>query len=153
MASGGTMARLALAALASAATAGLLLALFLAAASLLAGAPGRWSDLQPALLMLLVGIVGGLVVATLPAFFAGASLWALGGRFPIARLPHAWAAAGASVGGALWALFAAFTGAFHRGPGPLETILTAASLAAGAGGALAFRSAMHLTGGRPGPLR
>jgi hypothetical protein len=146
MAAGGTMLRLALAALVSAATAGLLATFALGLPSLLGGTPGRWSDLSAALLMLSIGVVGGLVVATLPAFFAGAWLWALGDRFGSARLPHAWAAAGACVGGGLWALFAA-----SAGPVAFEAILLAASLGAGAGGALAFRSVMNLTGARPGP--
>jgi hypothetical protein len=145
MAAGGTMLRLTLAALVSAATAGLLVPLLLGLPSLLGGYPGRWFDLSGALLILSIGIVAGLVVATLPTFFAGAWLWALGDRFGLARLPCAWAAAGASVGAGLWALFVAMTG-----PGALERILLAVSLAAGAGGALAFRFVMRLTGASPG---
>ena len=148
MATGGTMLRLAFAALVSAGTAGLLVPLLLGLPSLLDGFAGRWSGLSAALSILSIGVVGGLVVATLPAFFAGAWLWALGDRFGLARLPHAWAAAGASVGAGLWALFAA-----AAGRGAFEMILLAASLAAGAGGALAFRSVMHLTGASSGPRR
>ena len=148
MAAGGMMLRLALAALASAAIAGLLVPLLLGLPSFLGGAPGRGLDLSAALLMLSIGVAGGLVVATLPAFFAGALLWALGDRFRFARLPYAWAAAGASVGAGLWALFAA-----AAGPGAFETILLGASLAAGSGGALAFRSVMRLTGAPAGRRR
>jgi hypothetical protein len=144
MAAGGMMLRLALAALVSAATAGLLVPLLLALPWLLGGASGRGLDLPAALLILAVGIVGGLVVATLPAFFAGASLWALGDRFGFVRLPHAWAATGASVGAGLWGLFEAVAGT-----GAFATILLAVSLAAGAGGALAFRSVMRLTAPPP----
>jgi hypothetical protein len=145
MAAGGMMLRLALAALVSAGTSGLIVPILLGLALLLDGNPQIGFDVRGSLLLLSVGIAGGLVVATLPAFFAGAWLWAFGDRFGRARLPAAWAAAGASVGGALWALFGAATGAFHRGPGGFEALTLAVSLAAGAGGALAFRAIMLLT--------
>ncbi|HEX8309591.1 MAG TPA: hypothetical protein VF645_14360 [Allosphingosinicella sp.] len=146
MATGGMMFRLAFAAMVSAAAAGLLLPVLVALAGLLTGDSASWSAVWSLLFFVSIGIVGGLIFATLPAFFAGASMWALGMRFRAARLAPAWAAAGASVGAALWALFQSVAGPFAgRGAGAFEVMLLGGCLAAGAGGALAFRSVMRLT--------
>ena len=143
-----TILRLGLAALASGAAAGLLLPLiyFLGALAL-----GGWPADGPAVALLIewlqVGFVAGLVLATLPAFLAGASMRALGARFGAARRPLPWAAAGAFVAAALWALAYLAGGLFGSGFGELDFLamsLLAASLPAGAGAALVFRAAVRL---------
>lgn len=154
MAAGGMLFRLAFAALVSGAAAGLLLPLLLAMAGLLAGAPPIWSAFGRLSVLLPLGPAAGLVFATLPAFFAGASMWALGERFGSAGRPPAWAAAGAAVGAALWLLFELAADSFGgSGPEAFDAALLATGLAAGAGGALAFRAAMRLAGGTFGNAR
>lgn len=93
------------------------------------------------------GLVAGLAVASIPAFVAGAAMWGLGRRIAAARRFPAWAAAGAAVGGALFALFGLVLGKMGRGGlDSFETVLLCASLIAGAGGALAFLLAIRLSG-------
>jgi hypothetical protein len=151
MASGGMMMRLGVAALVSGAVAGMLAILALFFGGLLFGSPGSWWAFSMLAEWLVIGLLAGLVVASLPAFFAGASMWALGDGFGPARHPFAWAAAGAVVGAALWALLGLLLGRAGAGGGlnAFETALLAASLVAGAGGALAFLGVMRL-GGRWG---
>ena len=145
MASGGMMWRLALAALASGAAAGMLLPLTLFVAAFAAGTAASWWAFAALVDWLKIGFVAGLVLASFPAFFAGASMWALAGSIEAARRPSAWAAAGAAVGGAGWTLL----GLMLRGGGAVdafELAILAAALAAGAGAALAFRGTMRLLG-------
>lgn len=143
MASGTIVLRLALAALASGAAAGLLatLALYVAALLLLGG--WAWQGLTASVLLggLAAGLVGGLVVATLPAFLAGAAMCALGRRFEAARRAPAWSAAGAGGGVLMWAAFALGVGARLGEPGlaALDFTLIAALLV-GTGAALTFRA-------------
>lgn len=148
MASGGMMVRLGLAALVSGAAAGLLATLALFIGGFLFGSPGSWWASAMLVDSLQVAVLAGLIVASLPAFFAGASMWALGDAFGAARHPLAWAAAGAAVGGALWIVFGLVLGRAGAGGGldAFEAALLAASLVAGAGGALAFLAAMRLGG-------
>jgi hypothetical protein len=147
MASGGIGLRIALAALVSGATAGMLLALAFFLAVLVVGPPGPWWTLAMLIDWLQIGCVAGLVIATLPAWLAGLSMWALGASYGAARHPLAWAAAGAGVGGALWVLFGPLLGNMARdGLDRDELALLAASLLAGAGAGLAFLAAMRLTG-------
>jgi len=151
MASGRMLFRLAFAALAAAAAAGLLLPLLLSSAGLMGGWAPSWPAFGMLVYLLPVGLAFGLVVATLPAFFAGASMWALGEKFGSARRPAAWAAAGGAVGAMLWALFEILVGSFRAGgPDASDAALLAAGLASGAGGALAFRAVMRLGGPPPG---
>ena len=148
MASGGMIARLGVAALVSGAAAGTLLPLAIFLGGLLAGSAASWWGFAMLIDWLQVGFVAGLVVATLPAFFAGASMWALGASFDSARRPSAWAVAGAAVGGAGWALLGLAIGRLDGGGGldAFEAAILAATLAAGAGAALAFLGAMRLMG-------
>jgi hypothetical protein len=155
MASGGTMIRLGLAALVAGGAAGILLALAVFLGGLLAGPAPEWWVFAMLIDWLQVGFLAGLVVATPPAFLAGASLWALGESFEAARRPPAWAAAGAFVGAALLALFEGLSGRFGSGGGleAFDMAILAAALAAGAGSALAFLGSMrladHLSGEPP----
>lgn len=144
MASGmAVLPRLALAALASGAAAGLLatLALYAGALLLLGGWALEGLTVSALLGGLAAGLAAGLVVATLPALLAGAAMWALGGRFEAARRAPAWAAAGAGGGGLVWAAFAAGARARLGEPGlaALDFTLLAAGLV-GTGAALAFRA-------------
>lgn len=91
-----------------------------------------------------IGFLAGLAIASLPAFFAGASMWAIGDSYGAARHPLAWAAAGAAVGGGLWVVFGILLGPDEIGADGWA--LCAASLIAGAGGALAFLGAMRQSG-------
>lgn len=140
--------RLALAALAAGAAAGVLatLALYLGALLLVGWA---WEGVSASALLagLAAGLAAGLVVATLPAFVAGTAMYALGRRFEAARRSPAWAAAGACGGLATWAAFAIGVRARVGEPGlaALDSTLVAACLV-GTGSALAFRSVA-----RPGP--
>jgi hypothetical protein len=138
--------RLALAALVSGAAAGLLaiLALYVGALLLLGG--WAWEGLTPERLFaaLAAGMAAGLVVASLPAFLAGAAMCALGRRFEAARRVPAWAAAGAGAGLLLWAAFAIGVRARLGEPGlggPDATLLAACFV--GAGSALAFRAVVR----------
>ncbi|HEX8626301.1 MAG TPA: hypothetical protein VF782_14665 [Allosphingosinicella sp.] len=155
MMSGRMMMRLGLAALASGSAAGTLATLAVFVGGLLFGSPPGWWGFAMLLDWLQIGFLAGLVVASLPAFFAGASMWALGADFEAARHPLAWAAAGAAVGGALWLLFCVALG--RAGPDgglqPLEAGILAASLVAGAGGALTFLGAMRLDARLSGSAR
>ncbi|HEX6374480.1 MAG TPA: hypothetical protein VFZ91_02045 [Allosphingosinicella sp.] len=140
------MLRLGLAALVAAAAAGSLLTLSIFLGSLVAAPPPGWTTVE-LLAWLRFGIEAGLIVATLPAFVAGALMEALGMRAPAARRAAAWAAAGAVIGAALWALFEAALWRSHREPAMFgqDLALLAACLAAGAGAALAFRWVMRRT--------
>lgn len=154
MRAGGMVFRLAFAALVSGAAAGLLLPLLLAMAGFLTGGPPIWSAFGRLGVLLALGLAAGLVFAALPAFFAGASMWALGERFDSARRPPAWAAAGAAVGAAFLLLFELAADSYGgSGPAAVDATLLAAGLGAGAGGALAFRSAMRLAGATFGTAR
>lgn len=148
MASGGTMIRLGLAALVAGGAAGILLPLAVFLGALLAGPAPEWWVFAMLIDWLQVGFLAGLVVATLPAFLAGASLWALGESFEAARRPPAWAAAGAFVAAALLALFAWGSGTLGSGVGldAFDIAILVAALAAGAGSALAFLGSMRLAG-------
>lgn len=142
MATGRRFARLALAALASGAAAGLLatLAVFLGASFL-----GGWSwNVSPAealFAMLAAGVAAGLVAFSGPALVAGAAMCALARRVESARRAPAWAAAGAAVGALGWTAFAVAVGTSVGEPGldrPGGALL--AAILAGAGAALAFRA-------------
>ena len=148
MASGRMTLRLGVAALVSGAAAGTLLPLAICLAGLFAGSAASWWGFAMLITWLQVGFVAGLVVASLPAFFAGASMWALGASFDSARRPSAWAVAGAAVGGAGWVLLGLVIGGLDSGDGldAFESAILAATLAAGAGAALAFLGAMRLMG-------
>lgn len=92
-------------------------------------------------------VTTGIIVASVPAFLAGAALWGLGRHRRAARHVLAWAAAGAAVGAHLWALLElAF---WTPGRGARLTYVDAgfflACLIAGAGAALAFRTTMNCT--------
>ncbi len=143
-----TVGRLALAALVSGATAGSLLVLSHGFSPLLTGSPASAWAFAMLIEGLLIGLLGGLTVASLPAFVAGATMWRLGESYDAARHPCGWAAAGAAVGGGLWALFALLFGTVGRGGlDVMEVVLLAAGLIAGAGAALAFLGVMRLSGG------
>jgi hypothetical protein len=148
------MARLALSALVAGAVAGMLLpvAFFLGGLAL-----GGWGADRESFARLIealqIGLLAGSVLATLPALFAGAALWALGESFDSARRPPAWAAAGAAVTGALWLLLQFLDGGGLGHPDFLEMSVLAAGLPAGAGGALAFLGAMRLSGALLGDPR
>jgi hypothetical protein len=146
--SGRMMVRLGLAALVSGATAGMLATLAVFLGVLLFASPEGWWGLAMLVDWLQIGFLAGLVLASLPAFFAGASMWALGQDFDPARHPLAWAAAGTAVGGALWLVFGLVLGEAGADGrlDPLESALFAASLIAGAGGAVVFLGAMRLGG-------
>jgi hypothetical protein len=148
MISGRMMVRLGLAALVSGAAAGMLATLAVFLGVLLFGSPEGWWGLAMLVDWLQLGFLAGLVVASLPAFFAGISMWAIGQDFVAARHPLAWAAAGTAVGAALWVVFGLVLGKAGA-DGRLDSLdlaLLGASLIAGAGGALAFLGAMRLGG-------
>jgi hypothetical protein len=145
--SGGLMLRLGVAALASGSAAGLIATLSFFFGVLLFGSPERWWGFAMLGDWLPLGLLAGLAVASLPAFFAGAAMWALGDGFAAARHPLAWAAAGAAVGGALWAVLGLVLGSVAAGGLDSDEIaLLAAGLIGGAGGALAFLGTMRLSG-------
>lgn len=147
MLSGGMMLRIGFAALVSGSAAGLLATLALFFAGLFFGSPGGWWGFWMLADWLPLGFLAGLAVASLPAFFAGMAMCGLGEGFPAARRPFAWAAAGASVGGALWVLFSLLLGSVAEGGlDALEVALLAVGLIGGAGGALAFLGTMRLSG-------
>lgn len=147
MLSGGMMLRMGMAALVSGSAAGLLATLAFFFGGLLFGSPGGWLGLAMLGDWLGIGLLAGLAVASLPAFFAGTAMWALGDGWPAARAPLAWAAAGAAVGGGLWAFFCLLLGSVAAGGlDALEVALLAAALVGGAGGALAFLGTMRLGG-------
>lgn len=135
--------RLALAAMAAGAAAGLLatLELYLGALLLLGG--WAWEGVTAAKLLagLAAGLAAGLVALTLPAFLAGATMYALGRRFEAARRTPAWAAAGAAGGALLWALAIAAVHSRVGEPGlaGLDPTLLAAGFI-GTGSALVFRA-------------
>lgn len=146
MESGRMMLRLGLAALVSGAAAGMLATVAVFLDELFFRSAERWWTLSILADWLPIGLLAGLVIGSLPAFFAGASMWTLGHDFEAARHPLAWAVAGAAVGGALWGLFVLLLAG--PGAGARFDLLLAASLVAGAGGALAFLGAMRLGGSR-----
>lgn len=134
--------RLALAALVSGATAGLLMTSAILLAMLSrgdpAGDPVTAGDLAVALA---AGVEAGLIAASLPAFLAGSAMHALGRRFRAARRASAWAAAGAGAGASAWATVAAASWIKVGEPGLTspDSVLLAAILA-GTAAALAFRA-------------
>jgi hypothetical protein len=142
-----TLLRLALAASLSAASAGLLGGLALFFGMRLDGPSGGGAGLSDLASMASFGATMGLLVATLPAFLAGAALWGLSRHNRSARHALAWVGAGAAVGACLWILFELS----FRTPGRhayfafAELGLLLACLIAGAGGALTFRAAMKCT--------
>lgn len=150
MAEGSVMLRMVLAALASGGASGLLLA---AQMSVLLLSPRVWGgglfDPTAFAVLLAGGAVVGLLLATVPAFAAGAALWALQRRYAAAAGRTAWAWTGAGGGALVWALFelasAWLAGRFD--PLGFSALLLAACLGAGAGAALVFRATMHATGG------
>jgi hypothetical protein len=149
MPSGTTLIRrLALAALVSGATAGLLATLSILLAMLIGGR-GAWKAPAPGDLAVLLadGFGAGLIVASLPAFVGGAAMCALGRRFDYARRAPAWAAAGAGAGLVLWAVAATAVRIRVGEPGlaRADGALLAAGL--GAGAALAFRAVARPAGG------
>jgi hypothetical protein len=147
MASGRIVARLGLAALASGGTAGLLLTLAVFFGGLLSGYARSWWTASALLDWLPIGFLAGLFAASLPAFFAGAGLWSIGDTVRAVRHPLAWAASGAVIGGALWALYLLGLGSVgENGLDTGEMALLAAGLVAGCGGALAFLAVMRLSG-------
>ena len=153
MEAGKLMLRMALAALLSGAAAGLLLTLAVPFAFWLLDPRAGWTAADsflplPLARALPFAIWAGLLVATLPAFLAGALMWALAARSEAAASPAAWAAAGAGVGGALLALvYVTLSGAADGLElGRTDAALLAAFLAAGAGTALVFRGVMRLSG-------
>lgn len=153
MASGRMILRLGLAALVSGASAGMLIPVMVFLGGLaLGGWTADWDSFAMLVEWLGFGFLVGLILAALPAFLAGASMWALGRNFESARRPVPWAAAGAVVAGALWALAQLVSGGFGN-LDFFETSLLAASLPAGAGGALAFLAAMRLSGRLCGEAR
>ncbi len=134
--------RLALAALASGATAGLLMSSAILLALLAGGASaGEEVTVGGLAVALAAGVEAGLVGASLPAFLAGSAMHALGRRFAAARRSAAWAAAGGGAGASAWAILAAAArlvvgerGLTGTGPAPLAAML------AGTAAALAFRA-------------
>jgi hypothetical protein len=152
MPTGKLILRMALAALASGAAAGLLPLLVVVLPMWLFDPRTGWTAAEemlpmlPRILFLAVSL--GLVVATLPAFLAGAAMWALARRFEAASRPPAWAAAGAGVGAAFLVLAYVALGqrslAFRLDRTDLALI--AAFLIAGAGTALVFLGVMRLSG-------
>lgn len=146
-----TFLRLALAACLSGAAAGLLFTIAMFGWRI--GQPlGAWWTSAPAPLaalgsMAAFGVVTGLVVASPPAFVAGAAMWATGRGKRGPRSLLAWACAGAGVG----ALFRALLELAFWTPGRGsfltygEAGFLAVCLAAGACAALVFRAAMMLT--------
>lgn len=134
--------RLALAALASGATAGLLMTSAILLAMLTGGDPA-WNRVTAGDLAvgLAAGIEAGLAAASLPAFLAGSAMHALGRRFDAARRASAWAAAGAGAGAAAWAIVAAASWIKFGEPGLTspDSVLLAAMLA-GTAASLAFRA-------------
>jgi hypothetical protein len=147
-----TLLRLGFAALLSAAAAGLLLALALFFGSKLDEPLVGWAATGSAAVadlwaLVSFGVTMGILVATLPAFLAGAAMWGMARHKRAARHALAWAGAGAAVGALLWALLeltfwtpgrAADFSYFDAG-------FFLACLIAGAGAALAFRTFMTWT--------
>lgn len=152
MPTGKLILRMALAALASGAAAGLLLIALVALPVWLFDPRPGWAAAEAMLPMLprflFLAVLVGLVVATLPAFLAGAAMWALARRFEAASRPPAWAAAGAG-GGALF-LVLTYLALGQRSVAfqldRTDFALLAAFLLAGAGTALVFLGIMRLTG-------
>ena len=147
-----TLLRLGLAACLSGAVAGLLLAGALFFGSHLDEPLIGWATTGSAGLAELwslasFGIVIGIAVATLPAFFAGAAMWGMSRYRRTARHALAWAGAGAAIGACLWALLE--LSFWTPGRGAHLTYVDAgfflACLIAGSGGALAFRTTMTWT--------
>lgn len=146
-----TFLRLALAACLSGATAGLL---FSTAAFGWRGQPFEawWTSTSAPLAALgslaAFGVVTGLVVASPPAFVAGAAMWAAGRGSRRPRSLLAWVCAGAGVGALLRVLLELAFWTPGRGSFVTygEAALLALCLAAGAAAALVFRAAMILTG-------
>ena len=104
-----TLLRLGLAACVSGAVAGVLLAVALFFGSNLDEPLLGWSSIGSSGLaelwaLAMFGLTMGLLVATVPAFFAGAVLWGMSRYERAARHALAWAGAGAAVGAILWAL-------------------------------------------------
>ncbi|HEX8620602.1 MAG TPA: hypothetical protein VF718_01385 [Allosphingosinicella sp.] len=134
--------RLALAALVAGAAAGLLLASAILLGATVLG--GGWTSQAPTLPGLVAGLGaglgGGLIVASGPAFLAGAAMCALARRFEGARRASAWAAAGAAAGLGLWAVVATAVERRIGEPGLVrpDGALVAAGL--GLAAALAFRA-------------
>lgn len=136
--------RLALAALASGATAGLLMTLAILLHALRFVGAGFLAEATAGgvAVGLAAGLEAGLIVAGPPAFLAGAAMCALGRRFEAARRAPAWAVAGAAGGALAWAAFAAAARIVFGEPGlarPADGVLLAAMLV-GIGAALAFRA-------------
>lgn len=147
MLSVGMMLRMGLAALVSGSAAGLLAMLTLFFGALFFGWPGGWWVFAMLGGRFPLWFLAGLTVLSLPALLAGAAMCGLGDSFPAARRPLAWAAAGAAVGGALWALFCLILGSVARGGlDALDVALLAATVIGGAGGALAFLGTLRLSG-------
>lgn len=152
MPTGKLILRMALAALASGAAAGPLLILLVALPLWLFDPRQGWAAAEAMLPMLprflFLAVSVGLVVATLPAFLAGAAMWALARRFEAASRPPAWAAAGAGVGAAFLVLTYVALGQRSAGfqLAGTDFALLAAFLLAGAGTALVFWGAMRLSG-------
>jgi hypothetical protein len=147
-----TLLRLALAAGLAGAMAGLLLALAIFLGSHLDEPLLGWASTGSAGLaefwsLVLFGTTLGILVAGLPAFFAGAAMWGMSRHRRAAHHAFAWAAAGAVVGACLWALLE--LSFWTPGRGANLTYLDAgfflACLVAGTGGALVFRAAMTCT--------
>jgi hypothetical protein len=87
--------------------------------------------------------VAAIVFGTIPIFLTCGAVWAAGRHHEEARHPAAFAAAGALAGGALCAwTFPHLDTLQDFPPNPIQLLF----LAAGAGGGLAFRSAMGASG-------
>jgi hypothetical protein len=147
-----TLLRLGLAAFLSAAIAGLILSLALFFGARLDEPLIGWASAGSAGLAELrsvaaFGITVGLMMASVPAFLAGAALWGLGRYRRGARQAPAWAAAGAVGGALLWALLELTFWTPGRGARLtyVDCGFLLACLVAGAGGALAFRTTMNWT--------
>ncbi|HEX8513006.1 MAG TPA: hypothetical protein VF688_07850 [Allosphingosinicella sp.] len=147
-----TLLRLGFAACLSAAVAGSLLAVALFFGARLDEPLTGWASIGSAGLAELgslaaFGITTGIVVASVPAFLAGAALWGMSRYERHAGHAFAWAAAGAAVGALLWALLELTF--WTPGRGARLTYVDAgfflACLIAGTGGALAFRTTMKCT--------
>lgn len=147
-----TFLRLGLAACLSGAAAGLLFAVAVFCGRIGQSFDAWWTSTSTPLAALgslaAFGVVTGLVVASPPAFVAGAAMWATGRGSRRPRSPLAWACAGAAVGALFLALLELAFWTPGRGFSMTygEAGLLAVCLAAGAGGALVFRATMILTG-------
>ena len=143
---GRVMLRMALAALLSGAAGGLLLVTLSMVTVLAPRFAGGGPRLEGVAMMLVAGGAGGAVVASLPAFLAGAALWALQGRYRGARRPGSWAGAGAVMGACFWgllqALIASYDGRFELDS--ISALTAAIFIASGAVAALVFRAAMRM---------